>query len=53
MYHFVREYIEDGILKIVFVRSEDNTSDIFTKNLGGELFVKHRGNMVSEMDDEE
>jgi hypothetical protein len=32
--HFVRELIEDGIVKIEFVRSENNDSDIFTKNLG-------------------
>ena len=40
-YHFVREYIEDGILKVVFVRSEDNHADIFTKNLNIETFGKH------------
>ena len=40
-YHFVREYIEDGIVKVVFVRSEDNDADIFTKNLNGEVFWKH------------
>ncbi len=40
-YHFVREYIEDGILKVVFVRSENNDADIFTKNLNGETFEKH------------
>ncbi|MFM8622083.1 MAG: reverse transcriptase domain-containing protein, partial [Holophagaceae bacterium] len=37
-YHFVREYVEDGIVKVQFVRSEDNHADIFTKNLNGELF---------------
>ncbi|MFN7263265.1 MAG: reverse transcriptase domain-containing protein [Cyanobacteriota bacterium] len=40
-YHFVREYVEDGIVKVVFVRSEDNDADIFTKNLNGETFEKH------------
>jgi Reverse transcriptase (RNA-dependent DNA polymerase) len=40
-YHFVRECIENGIIKVEFVRSENNDSDIFTKNLGGELFKKH------------
>ena len=32
-YHFVRDLIEDGTVKIEFVRSENNNSDIFTKNL--------------------
>ena len=40
-YHFVREYIEDGIVKVVFVRSEKNDADLFTKNLNGETFKKH------------
>lgn len=40
-YHFVREYIEDGVVKVVFVRSENNDADIFTKNLNGETFEKH------------
>ena len=31
-YHFVREYIDDGVLKVVFVKSEDNHADIMTKN---------------------
>ncbi len=48
-YHFVREYIEDGILKVVFVRSEDNDADIFTKNTGGELFGKHTGKFSEKL----
>jgi len=40
-YHFVREYIEDGIVKVVFVRSEANDADIFTKNLNADTFNKH------------
>jgi hypothetical protein len=30
--HFVRKYIEDDILKLIFIRSKDNDSDIFTRN---------------------
>ena len=40
-YHFVREYIEDGIIKVQFVRSEANDADIFTKNVNTETFQKH------------
>jgi hypothetical protein len=40
-YHFVREYIEDGLIKIIFVKSKDNDADIFTKNLDGESFQRH------------
>ena len=44
---YANEYVEDGVLKIVFVKSNDNTSDIMTKNLNGELHTKHSSAMVS------
>jgi len=40
-YHFVREFVEDGFIKIIFVRTKDNRADIFTKNVVGDLFDKH------------
>lgn len=40
-YHFVRQYVEDGIVKIIFVRSEDNKADIFTKNTKDDVFKRH------------
>jgi len=36
-YHFVREPVIDNFIKIVFVKSEDNVADIFTKNIGKEI----------------
>jgi hypothetical protein len=39
--HYVREYIQDGIIKIEFVRSENNDADILTKNTTEELFKVH------------
>ena len=38
---FVKEFCEDGMIKIIFVRSEDNGSDILTEHLQSELFGKH------------
>ena len=32
-YHYVREFIEDGIVKIIFVRLKDNQANPFTKNV--------------------
>jgi hypothetical protein len=40
-YHFVREFIEDGFTEIEFVRSVENDSDLFTKNVNQELYAKH------------
>jgi len=39
--HFVRQYVEDGIIKVNFVRSADNEADTFTKNVSGKIFRKH------------
>ena len=39
--HFVRDYVEDGIIKIKFVRSEDNDAYIFTKNTNEYTYEKH------------
>ena len=40
-YHYVREFVDENFLKIVFVKTENNVSDGFTKNLSGELYDKH------------
>jgi len=41
-YHFVREFIEEGNIKIVFVKSLDNHADVFTKNVNREIYEKHK-----------
>ena len=40
-YNYVREYIQDGFIKIIFVKSEDNKADIFTKNTTSEIQQAH------------
>ena len=50
-HHFVREYIEDGTVKIVFVMSSQNDADIFTKNLPGEAYEKHAGKFLKDKTD--
>ena len=45
-YKYVNEYVEDGAVKIVFVKSADNDSNILTKNLSAELHEKHSKRMV-------
>jgi hypothetical protein len=40
-YHFVREFVEDGFIRIVFVRTIDNVSDSFTKNVTGDIYEAH------------
>ena len=40
-HHYVRQYVEDGTVKIIFVRSEENAADVYTKNTTGAIFEKH------------
>jgi hypothetical protein len=37
-YHFVHKHVEDGSIKIVFVKSSINYADMHTKNVGKELY---------------
>ena len=50
-YHFVREHVEDGFIKIVFVKSEENDADIFTKNVGKEAYEKHVSTFLGQVDE--
>jgi hypothetical protein len=50
-YHFVCDFIEDGFSKIEFVRSVENDSDVFTKNVSQELYEKHTKNFLVESEE--
>jgi len=45
-YHFVREFVEDGFIKIIFVRTKENRADIFTKNTNGPTYEHHSEEFV-------
>lgn len=47
-HHFIRDLIQDNILVIEFVRTEDNLADILTKNLMGPKFEQHANNLIGE-----
>ena len=48
---FVNQFVEEGFLKIVFVKSEDNKSDPLTKNVNGETYERHKNDYVSRKSD--
>ena len=37
-YHFIRDLVQEKMLNIVYVRSEENYADIMTKNVSVEIF---------------
>ena len=47
-YHFVTEFVEEGFLKIIFVKSTENLADGFTKNVNHEMYSRHIESYVSE-----
>ena len=51
--HFVHEHVneETGQMEIVFVRSEENKSDIFTKNVPRETMKKQSEEYLGEEDE--
>ena len=44
--HWMREQVETGTVELNRVPSKENTADVFTKPLQGELFQKHRERLV-------
>jgi hypothetical protein len=47
---FVREIVQEGTVLIQFVRTLENDSDLWTKNVTGELFDKHSVKVVWNKD---
>ena len=45
-YHFIQEYIENGTVKILFIRSGENDADLFTKNVSSAIYLKHARKIV-------
>jgi Reverse transcriptase (RNA-dependent DNA polymerase) len=47
--HFVREFVQDGILKTIFVPTDENEADMHTKNTPEEIFLKHRDKNMEDI----
>jgi hypothetical protein len=47
-YHLVRENLDDGIIKIEFIKSVENQSDIFAKNVTQEIYERHVKKFLEE-----
>ena len=47
-YKYVNKHMENGKVNIVFVKSDENESNILTKNLNEDLFEIHLNEMIGE-----
>ena len=45
---FLRELKENGTIRVQWIPSGDNPSDIYTKNVEKETFIKHARNICGE-----
>jgi hypothetical protein len=52
-YHFVRENLDYRIIKIEFIKSVENQSDIFTKTITQEIYERHMKKFLEEYIEEE
>jgi len=50
--HFIREYIEKNVVKVIFVRSLENDSDVWTKNTAEAIYSKHLDKFMEKRNDE-
>jgi hypothetical protein len=50
-YHFIRENVEDGIVKVEFLNSSENDSDIFTKNVSQDAYKRHAEKFLGSVED--
>jgi hypothetical protein len=50
--HYVRNLINQEIIKTLVVKSENNAADIFIKNVTKCLFLKHTSSYMSHLSDE-
>ena len=41
--------METGLIKIMFVKSEENDADIWTKNMKQETYEKHTSKFMKDM----
>ena len=51
-YNYVREFVQNREVQILFVRSENNDIDIFTKNTAKKTYVEHSGKFMGATNDE-
>jgi hypothetical protein len=50
-YHFIRENVKDGSVKVEFVNSSENDSDIFTKNVSQDTYKRHAVKFLGNIKD--
>ena len=48
-YHFIRELVESETIEIIFIKTKENVTDLFTKNLSSVDFERYASTLVEEV----
>ena len=46
-YHFLQDKVADGSISFVYIRSEDNPSDLLTKNVKQQVHDRHASSILN------
>ena len=52
-FRFVNEFVKDKFIDVIFVKTKDNTADIFTKNTSSEISEGHHKRMLGEIQNQQ
>jgi hypothetical protein len=44
-YHFIRDYVQRGVVRLDYIQTDEQMADIFTKALSKQKFMKFRDQM--------
>ena len=48
-YHWIKEFVDNELVRVSYVKSENNVTDVLTKNLQPRLFEKHASELVTDV----
>ena len=46
-FRFVQQFTMEGFIKVIFVRTDENDMDLFTKNLSGDKYKKYANKLIT------
>ena len=52
-HHYIRELIDQNIIKLIFVRTDKNFADYYTKNVSGERFTAYYDTLFEDIEEKE
>jgi hypothetical protein len=48
----VQEFVEEGFIKVIFVKTAENKPDMLTKNVNGDVYDDNIDNYIMDLNNE-